>query len=292
MTVANRLAGRMRHPCFEEAMHSRVGRIHLPVARKCNIRCRYCERRVGKFYHSVRPGVAYRIIRPDQVADYIKKALKDCPGIEVVAVAGPGEPLYNKETFESIHFARRAYPRMKLCICTNGLLLLDKVEELAELGVGFLTVTINAASAPTASRIYSWIRYRGKLLKGISGADVLVKNQFKGLGMAVSAGMEVKVNSVLVPGINDAELPIIAERAASLGARMMNIMPLMPSGELVSHRAPSCDELRAARDGCEGVMPQFRLCKQCRADACGVPGEFDGHPDGERNSRGETIVER
>jgi len=284
--------GSIRHPCFSEAMHSRVGRIHLPVARKCNIRCRYCERRVGEFYHSVRPGVAYRIIRPDQVAGYIKKALKDCPDIEVVAVAGPGEPLYNKETFESLRFARRAYPRMKLCICTNGLLLPDKVEQLAELGVGFLTVTINAASAPTASRIYSWISYRGKLLKGIPGAGTLVKNQFEGLGKAASAGMEVKVNSVLVPGVNEAELPTIADRAASLGACMMNIMPLIPSGELSSHRAPSCEELREARDGCEDRMPQFRLCKQCRADACGVPGEFEAHSDGSKGKRGDTLVER
>lgn len=283
--------GSIRHPCFVEAMHSKVGRVHLPVAPKCNIRCRYCERRVGEFYHSLRPGIAYRIIRPGQVAAYIEKELDDCPGIEVVAVAGPGEPLFNRETFEALRIARKAFPRMRLCVCTNGLLLPDKVGELAETGVGFLTVTINAATVPTAARIYSWARYRGKLLKGLSGAGTLVKNQFEGLGKAVEAGMEVKVNSVLVPGVNDSELPTIADRAASLGARMMNIMPLIPSGELASHRAPSCDELREARDRCEGILPQFRLCKQCRADACGVPGGVADHPDATGRKRGARIVE-
>ena len=53
-------------------MHSKVGRIHLPVAPRCNIRCRYCERKVGESYHSLRPGVAYRTIGPSGVVDYVR----------------------------------------------------------------------------------------------------------------------------------------------------------------------------------------------------------------------------
>jgi len=264
---------RIRHPCFSEAMHSKVCRIHLPVARLCNIRCRYCERRVGEFYHSSRPGIASRLIGPDEVPAFIKAALKQCPGIEVVAVAGPGEPLFNADTFEALSIAKREFPGMKLCICTNGLLLPDRVGELAGLGVRFLTVTINAATPRTGARVYAWARYRGKLHRGREGADLLLKRQFRGLEMAAAAKMVVKVNSVLVPGINESEMPLIAERAASLGAGVMNIMPLIPSGEFSGRRAPDCGQLRAARNRCEGTIPQFRLCKQCRADACGVPGE-------------------
>jgi nitrogen fixation protein NifB len=264
--------GRIRHPCFVEAMHSRVGRIHLPVARRCNIHCRYCERKVGEFYHSSRPGIAYRVIGPAEVKGYIENALNECPGIEVVAVAGPGEPLFNPETFESLAYAKKRFPEMKLCVCTNGLLLPEKIGELERLGVEFLTVTINAATPETAARVYAWMRYKGRLHRGLSGARLLVENQFKGLGMAAAAEMEVKVNSVLIPGVNDAELPLIASRAASLGARIMNIMPLIPSGEFTSRKAPGCEELRDARARCERRLPQFRLCKQCRADACGIPG--------------------
>jgi nitrogen fixation protein NifB len=258
-------------------MHSKVGRIHLPVAPKCNIRCRYCERNVGEFYHSLRPGTAYRTIRPSGVEGYIRAALAECPTIEVVAVAGPGEPLFNPETFEALRVARRSFPGMQLCVCTNGLLLPDKMGELRRLGVGFITVTINAATPETAARIYSWVRYRGRLLRGERGAVALVQNQFAGLGKAVRAGMEVKVNSVLVPGINDREMPIIAERARGLGAGMMNVMPLIPSGEFIGRRAPDCDELNVARHACERVMPVFRLCKQCRADSCGIPGSGIEH---------------
>ena len=274
MKVADFVAT-IRHPCFSEAMHSRVGRIHLPVARRCNIHCRYCERRVGEFYHSVRPGIAYRVIEPAEVKAYIENALKECPGIEVVAVAGPGEPLFNPETFQSLSIAKKRFPKMELCVCTNGLLLPDRLGALRRLGVRYLTVTINAATPETAARVYAWVRYKGRLQRGISGARILVKNQFKGLGMAAAAGMEVKVNSVLVPGVNDAELSKIAERAASLGADVMNIMPLIPSGEFRGMKAPGCGRLRAARKRCERTIPQFRLCKQCRADACGVPGDGD-----------------
>jgi nitrogen fixation protein NifB len=268
---------RIRHPCFAEAMHSRVGRIHLPVAPKCNIKCRYCERRVGEFYHSLRPGVAYRTIRPSGVVGYIRAVLEDCPAVEVVAVAGPGEPLFNRETFEALRIAGRAFPDMQLCVCTNGLLLPDKVGELGRSGVDFLTVTINAATPGTAARIYSWVNHRGRILRDERGARLLVKNQFAGLEKAVSAGLVVKVNSVLVPGINEMELPAIAERAASLGARVMNVMPLIPSGEFIGRKAPSCGQLDFARRQCERAIPVFRLCRQCRADSCGIPGSDIEH---------------
>ena len=264
---------RIHHPCFSEAMHSKVGRIHLPVARLCNIHCLYCERRIGEFYHSLRPGVAARVIRPSKVRDYIRRALAECPSIAVIAVAGPGEPLYNKETFESLRIARKYFPNKKLCVCTNGLLLPDKVKELWKLGVEFLTVTINAVDPQTGARIYSFANHRGKLHRGVKAAELLAKNQFAGIAMAVRAGMEVKVNSVYIPGMNDADLPAIARAAASLGVRMMNLMPLIPSGRLAGRKAPTCAQLKKMRVRCEKVIPQFRLCKQCRADACGIPGE-------------------
>jgi len=104
-----------------------------------------------------------------------------------------------------------------------------------------------------------------------------VKNQFAGLEKAVSSGLEVKVNSVLVPGINEKEMAAIAERASSLGAKIMNVMPLIPSGEFINRKAPSCAQLNRAREACEKTMPVFRLCKQCRADSCGIPGSDIEH---------------
>ncbi|MFX1295564.1 MAG: hypothetical protein ACFFD2_12035 [Promethearchaeota archaeon] len=51
-------------------------------------------------------------------------------------------------------------------------------------------------------------------------------------------------------------------------------MPLIPLAELAHIQPPTCDLLRTIRNQCEKILPQFRLCKQCRADACSIPG-FD-----------------
>jgi nitrogen fixation protein NifB len=260
-------------------MHAKVGRIHLPVAPKCNIRCRFCDRKVGEAFHAFRPGIAERVISPHQVFEYVNDALDEFPGCEVIGVAGPGEPLYNEATFESLRLVRDAFPGMKLCVCTNGLLLPDRIDELKEIGVEFLTVTINAEGPKVASRIYSHVRYRGRTLRGVEGAKLLVENQFKGLELAIEAGMEVKVNSVYVPGINDASIPLIAKRTAALGAHIMNVMPLIPCGAFSQREPPTCDELRAMRDACERHIPQFRLCKQCRADSCGIPGKLERYAE-------------
>jgi nitrogen fixation protein NifB len=274
---------RIRHPCFVEAMHSKVGRIHLPVAPKCNIHCNYCERRIGECFHAFRPGIAERVISPSQVVKYVSDALDEFPGCEVVGVAGPGEPLYNDATFESLRLVRDAFPGMKLCVCTNGLLLPENVDELKEIGVEFLTVTINADGPEVASRIYTHVRYKGRTLRGTEGMRLLVENQFMGLELAIKAGMEVKVNCVYIPGINDGSIPKIAGRVASMGARVMNVMPLIPCGKFSTREPPTCDELRAMRTACERYMPQFRLCKQCRADSCGIPGSRERFIGVERN---------
>ena len=58
---------------------------------------------------------------------------------------------------------------------------------------------------------------------------------------------------------------------AALGVRLMNIMPLIPCGRMRDRRAPTCDELQAARRECEQAVPQFRSCVQCSADVVHFP---------------------
>ncbi|MBU7027303.1 MAG: hypothetical protein HXS48_10220, partial [Theionarchaea archaeon] len=48
-----------------------------------------------------------------------------------------------------------------------------------------------------------------------------------------------------------------------------------PLGEFSGLRPPTCEEIQLVRKKCEHILPQFRLCKQCRADAVGVPGLGD-----------------
>lgn len=66
--------------------------------------------------------------------------------------------------------------------------------------------------------------------------------------------------------------------AGRAGARLQNIIPLLPLGAFAARRPPTCEELRAARDRTSRHIPQFRLCRQCRADAFEVPGEEEAAP--------------
>ncbi len=268
--------GRSRHPCFTPSAHHRYARLHLPVAALCNIRCAYCDRLVGDCPHVTRPGVASRILGPLEVPALVRATLAAEPTLSVIGVAGPGEPLANPETFEALACARSAWeaewPGLApsstpiLCVSTNGLLLAEETDRLAAVGVSAVTVTLNAVTPAVGDAIY--------LDPGDAGsAEALIAKQLDGIRAAAGAGLQVKVNTVLVPGLNDGpEIAEIARAAALAGAVLHNVMPLIPLGLFASRRAPSCVQLREARREAGRFLPQFRRCRQCRADAVGVPG--------------------
>jgi nitrogen fixation protein NifB len=261
------------HPCYDAKAHNRIGRIHLPVAPKCNMSCKFCDKKVSSYYHTSRPGLAYELMGPEDAVLSIKKALENNPFIEVVGISGPGEPLFNLETFDTLKLVSENFPFLKLCVCTNGLLLSEKVRILKELNVNSLTITINAVDPKIASKISSYSIMEGKKIEGISGAEFLISRQLGGLRIASELGLLIKVNTVLIPGINLNHVRDIAYEIQERGAFILNIMPLIPLGEFKNLRAPTCEELIFAREQCESIIPIFRACKQCRSDACGIPGK-------------------
>ena len=90
------------HPCFSEKACHAFGRCHIPVAPKCNIQCNYCIRDFDCVNES-RPGVTTRILNPDEAMDMVKKVVDKYDYIKVIGIAGPGDPLANEETFETLH---------------------------------------------------------------------------------------------------------------------------------------------------------------------------------------------
>jgi nitrogen fixation protein NifB len=141
------------------------------------------------------------------------------------------------------------------------------------LGLHSLTVTINAVDPEVGANIYRHIVCHGQHYTGIEAAQILIANQFEGLKRAGELGLTIKVNSVLVPGVNDGQMPLIAERVKKLGAFVMNIMPLIPQAELAHIEPPSEARLTELRKANEGIIGQFAHCKQCRADAIGLIGK-------------------
>jgi len=258
------------HPCFNPQAHFQFSRMHLPVASKCNVQCGYCKRGIDKCEY--RPGVTCKIMSPEEAAKLVDEAAKKDERLRVVAIAGPGEPLFNEETFETFRLVNERHPDLIKCIATNGLLLEEKASLLKSLGVRAVTVTINALDPETASKIYEFIILDGKVIEGIEASRILIERQLRGLKAAAGQGLVVKVNTVLIPGLNERGAVEVAKKAAELGASMQNIIPLIPLHRFKDQRPPTCEELRRTREEASKYIEQFRLCKQCRSDSYGIPG--------------------
>jgi len=275
-----------KHPCFSADAHRTSGRIHLPVAPECNIQCGYCVRKYDCVNES-RPGVASTILSPGEAIERVRAVVERGAGeMAAVGIAGPGDPLANEATFETLDLVRREYPEAILCVSTNGLALPERVADLVAVGVRSLTVTINAVMPETAEAVYAWVSGpNGERLTGIDGARRLLDNQWDGLAKAVRAGLIVKVNSVLIPGVNDMELPAVAMLAAEYGAHLSNILPLIPQARFHALERPTPAQIHAVRDACGEYLAQMTHCNQCRADACGLIGK-------DRDMETETLMAR
>lgn len=259
-----------QHPCFNDESHDRVGRIHLPVAPHCNIQCNFCEHKMCTDIQH--PGWASRLLSVAEAVNLIQSVVNERQACDfVVGIAGPGDALANDQTFQTLALIHNRYPQIVNCLCTNGLLLEDKLEEITAAGVRALTVTVNAPDSTVGKDIYSWVRYQRTVYRGEEAAALLIEKQFSGIGKALHAGLFVKVNSVLIPGVNDQHMTELALRLREMGISLMNIMPLIPSGKMKNLRAPTCDELIEARRTCEEIIPQFHRCEQCRADVVYLP---------------------
>ncbi|MFQ3573528.1 MAG: radical SAM protein [Thermodesulfovibrionales bacterium] len=256
------------HPCFSTKNIGKYGRIHLPVAPHCNIQCGYCDRRFDCVNES-RPGITSKILTPHDAVERVRLLLDKHPNITVIGIAGPGDPLANEQTFITLEMLKREFPDILLCLSTNGLMLTERLPDIVRCQVKTITITVNAYTIQTASRIYKWVYFRGKVHRGEDVASILLSQQWRGICNAIDAGLIVKVNTVFCPTVNDREIPLIAQECARLGVDVMNIIPLIPQADFSNLPPVSREMLNAMRTECAGYINQMSHCKQCRADACG-----------------------
>ena len=101
---------------------------------------------------------------------------------------------------------------------------------------------------------------------------VVIKKQLEGIRKAVSAGIHVKVNTILMPSINGHDIGDLARRIANAGATLQNIVPLVPTANMMKVSVASLLDLEKAREVGSMYIDQFRHCHQCRSDVVGIPG--------------------
>lgn len=264
-----------QHPCYSCSAQHQYARMHLPVAPECNISCNYCNRKFDCVNES-RPGVTSEVLTPEAAGEKLLRVRREMPNLTVAGIAGPGDALANWDRVKhTLTLIRREAPDLMFCLSTNGLMLPRFGPELVALGVRHVTVTVNCLNPVIGARIYHHVVYEGQYITRERGAELLIQNQLAGIEWLAGRGVLVKVNIVMIPGINTSHLLEVVKKVKGLGARLTNIMPLIPAPGSVFETWPQTrgKELEAVRNICERDLPQMRHCQQCRADAIGLLAE-------------------
>lgn len=261
------------HPCYN-CSAGKYARIHLPIAPKCNVQCNYCVRKYDCPNES-RPGVTTEILTPEEAFKKYAIVKGKMDNLKVVGIAGPGDSLANfEETKKALTLIKEYDPDVTFCLSTNGLMLPYYAEELIQLGVSHVTVTINAVDPVIGAKIYKFVDFMGTRFTGETGAAILLANQLAGLKYLTSRGIVCKVNTVMLSGINENHIESVVKKVKELGCYITNIMQLIPVQGSAFEALPqvSNKKIMEMRKQCEGTIKQMYHCKQCRADAIGTLG--------------------
>jgi nitrogen fixation protein NifB len=264
------------HPCFNKEAAKSYGRVHLPVAPTCNVQCNFCNRDYDCVNES-RPGVTSTILSPGQ-ADWFFGEVSSKVSISVAGIAGPGDPFADPEpTLETLRKIRASHPDALLCVSSNGLNILSSINELARLKVSHVTITVNAIKADIGAKIYGWIRLGKKTFRGEEAATLLLENQLAAIASLKDHGITVKINSIVIPGINDFHIVDIAREMEKRGADLFNCIPMIPvEGAFFGNlKEPDHELMWKIKKEAGEFLPQMKHCQRCRADAAGLLGDKD-----------------
>ncbi|XPV75139.1 MAG: radical SAM protein [Desulfovibrio sp.] len=264
-----------KHPCFNKETAGSCGRVHLPVAPKCNIQCNYCNRKYDCVNES-RPGVTSGVLKPFQAAEYMDQVLEKEPRITVAGIAGPGDPFANPEqVLETVRRINEKHPELIYCLSSNGMGILPYLDDLKELDVSHVTITISAVDPVIGAKIYSWVKDGNVFYHGEKGAALLLERQFAAIKGLKERGITVKINTIVIPGVNENHVVEVAKAVSALGADIQNLIPIKPTHEtpFAEVPEPGKDMMLPLRKEAGKYIEQMTHCKRCRADAVGLLGD-------------------
>ena len=241
------------------------------MAPNCNVQCNFCNRAYDCANES-RPALTKTILRPSDVLGYLARLLRERPWISVVGIAGPGDPFSEPRlTLETVCTVRAVFPDLLLCLSTNGLNVSGHLDDLAQAGVTHVTVTVNAVDPSVGRKIYSCVRIGTRVYRAEEGARLILARQRDAIAGLKTRGFTVKVNTVVIPGVNTDHVGDIAACVAELGADVMNCIPMIPvpGTPFEGLQEPGAEEMEGIREVASLHIPQMYHCQRCRADAAG-----------------------
>ncbi|MBI1341053.1 GTP 3',8-cyclase MoaA [bacterium] len=204
----------------------RVSYLRVSITDRCDLRCTYCMPERMTFLPK---DDVLSFEELDRIVSLFAQF-----GVDKLRVTG-GEPLVRRDVMALMRrFARHieAGALRELTLTTNGTLLERYAAELADIGVKRINVSLDTLD-------------RG-LFEKIARRDRL-EVVLAGIAAAAKAGLKVKINTVAMKGVNDAELPSLIAWAHGQG-HDMTLIETMPMGEAETDRVGDYLSLSQARE--------------------------------------------
>ncbi|EDO9176498.1 GTP 3',8-cyclase MoaA [Campylobacter coli] len=170
----------------------KINYLRISVTQRCNFRCLYCMPKIP-FNHQPKEN----LLSFEELFLFVKVAIDE--GIEKIRITG-GEPLLRKDLSVFIKMINDYKKDLDLAITTNGFLLKDFAKDLKDAGLKRLNISLDTLESKKA--------------KILAQKDVL-DNVLAGIDEALSVGLKVKLNTVVLKGLNDDELIPLLEFAKS-----------------------------------------------------------------------------
>lgn len=189
-------------------MRDRYGRtidyMRVSITDRCNLRCRYC------MPEAIVPAAKEEILTCEEICQVCGAAAR--AGISRLKITG-GEPLVRADCAELIKRLKNIPGIRQVTMTTNGVLLYRYLPKLLESGLDAVNISLDTLSEKT--------------YEALTGTEELPR-VFSGIRMAQQAGLRVKINCVLLKGVNDGEWEALAELTETLGVdvRFIELMPI------------------------------------------------------------------
>ncbi len=257
------LGGNARPGGFS-GLADRFGRVatdlRVSLTDKCNLRCTYCMPEEGLAWLPQE-----QQLTDDEVNRLVRIAVEQL-GITEVRFTG-GEPLIRRGLVGIVAAATQLAPRPRVSVTTNALGLQRLAAPLGAAGLDRVNVSLDTLSPERFHLLTRRDRH----------ADVLA-----GLRAAAEAGLTpVKINTVLMRGINDDEAPALLRFALEHGyeLRFIEQMPLDAQHQWDRHEMVTAEEILASLGGFD-LQPDPVSRGTAPAETWVVPGwsALDGGP--------------
>ncbi|MUU18567.1 GTP 3',8-cyclase MoaA [Helicobacter pylori] len=164
--------------------------IRVSVTKQCNFRCQYCMPATPLDFFD-----GEELLPLDNVLEFLKIAIDE--GVKKIRITG-GEPLLRKGLDEFIAKLHAYNKEVALVLSTNGFLLKKMAKGLKDAGLSRVNVSLDSLKSD-------------RVLK-ISQKDAL-KNALEGIEESLKVGLKLKLNTVVMKGVNDDEILELLEYA-------------------------------------------------------------------------------